>query len=105
MNVENKDLIYKIQENKIKEGKRLRYYRRFFNSIERVFKLIRFVDKKYIRFNPSRNFFNFKFVNNEEWIVELNSNYCLIKILENLYNYCGLQVGNEQNIDKATRKN
>ena len=28
----------------------------FFNSIERVFNFIRFIDKKYIRLNPSRDY-------------------------------------------------
>ena len=40
-----------------------------------------------------------------EWIVELILNYYMIKILENLSNYCGLQVGNEWNIEKTSRKN
>ena len=48
----------------IKKDKRRRYYRSFFNSLERVFNLIRFKDKKYIRLNPSRDYN--KIVNKEE---------------------------------------
>ena len=64
--------------------------------------------KKHIRFNPSRDYKTSE--NKVEWIVvgknvELSLNYCLIKILENLSNYCGLQAGTEWNIEKAARKN
>ena len=81
----------------LKEVKRWRYYISYFEKLYvRVFNLIRFIDKNHIRFNSPRAYKNLK--NNEEWIVvgkilELSLNCCLIKFLENLSNYCGLQVG------------
>ena len=50
-----------------------------------------------------------KSVNKEELIVvgkivEFKLNYCIIKDLENLSNFCGLQVGTEWNIEKAEEK-
>ena len=51
----------------LKGDKRRRYYITFLNSIERVFNLIKFIDKKYIRFNPSNDYK--KSVNKEEWKV------------------------------------
>ena len=54
--------------------------------LNRVFNLIRFIDKKNIGLNPSRDYIK-KSVTIEEWIVidkivELSLNFCLIKILK-----------------------
>ena len=105
MNYENKDLIYKIQENTIKRRHKAKILQKLFflNSIERVFYLIRFINKKYIRFNPSRNYLK-KSLNKEELTVELSLNI-VFKVFENLFNYCVLQVGIEWKIKKAVRKN
>ena len=67
------------------------------------FNLIRFIGNSIKKFNLPRDYI--KFVSKVEWIVELSLNYCLIKILENLNNYCCLQVGTEWNIEKAVWKN
>ena len=48
---------------RLKEVKRWRYYRGFFKKKKmyvRVFNLIRFIDKKHIRFNSSRDYKNLK---------------------------------------------
>ena len=50
-----------------------------------------------------------KTVNKEEWIVvdkivESKLNYCLIKNLENLFNYCGLQIEVEWDLKKTAIK-
>ena len=83
MNVENRKMIYKILEN-IKITEKAKILQKFFeNSIERVFNLIRFVDKKHIRYNSPETIKNLK--NKEEWVVidkilELSLNYCFFKI-------------------------
>ena len=80
----------------------------FWKNCERVFNMVRFIDKKHIRSNSPRDYKTSE--NKVEWIVVgkivgLSLNYCLIKILENLSNYCGLQAGTEWNTEKAARKN
>ena len=72
------------------------------NSIVRVSNFIRFIDEKQIRFNPPRGYK--KSVSKEEWIVKSRLNDCLVKILENPSNYCGLKIGAEWNIEKAAIK-
>ena len=77
------------------------------NSIVRVSNFIRFIDEKLIRFNPQRGYK--KSVSKEEWIVvgkiaESRLNYCLVNILENPSNYCGLKIEAEWNIEKAALK-
>ena len=104
MNIENKDLINKIRENIIKRSQKAKMLKETFlkNSIVRVSNRIRFIDEKHIRFNPSRGYK--KFISKEVWIVESRLNYCLVKILENPSNYCGLEIGAEWNIEKAAIK-
>ena len=91
MNIENKDLIHKIRENTIKRRQKAKMVTETFlkNSIVRVFNFIRFIGEKHIRFNPLRGYK--KSVCKEEWIVESRLNCCLVKILENSSNYCGLK--------------
>ena len=55
MNVENNDLIYKIQENTIKRSQKAKILQKLLkNSIERVFNFIVFIDENDIRLNPPR---------------------------------------------------
>ena len=62
MNYENKDFILKIYENTIKRRQKTKILLKIFwkNSIERLFNLIRFFDKKHIRFNSPRYYKNLK---------------------------------------------